>query len=214
MSTYTPPALNAVDFAIAVQPAHSVVPVTEPISVYSAPALNAVNFALATYSIPDYNTIDFEFLPQASGITGNASLTSANSVLIAAGTIAVAGGVSLTNDASVLSANGSLVVTGTAAIGNDLSTLSASGAVDIVGTVALISDASALRADGTLTTGLPDILGTADLLSEDSALLASGTVADVTDTPSVSYGGLTFRKRNQIEIDDEEAVLLWYAMQE
>ena len=70
MALYTPPALNAVDFELTVQPAHSVVPYDMPLSVYSVPALNAVDFALATYTPPTYNTIDFELLPDVGGTTG------------------------------------------------------------------------------------------------------------------------------------------------
>ena len=62
MPVYTPPALNAVDFALVVQPAHSVDPYDMALSVYTVPALNAVDFALVTYTQPVYNTIDFELL--------------------------------------------------------------------------------------------------------------------------------------------------------
>lgn len=62
MPVYTPPALNAVDFALSVQPSHSVAPYTMALTSYTAPALNAVDFALVTYTQPVYNTIDFELL--------------------------------------------------------------------------------------------------------------------------------------------------------
>jgi hypothetical protein len=62
MPVYTPPALNAVDFALTVQPAHSVVPAYNVLVSYTVPALNAVDFALVTYTPPVYNTIDFELL--------------------------------------------------------------------------------------------------------------------------------------------------------
>jgi len=60
MPVYTPPALNAVDFELIVQPAHSVAPYEMALSVYTVPALNAVDFALVTYTQPVYSTIDFE----------------------------------------------------------------------------------------------------------------------------------------------------------
>jgi hypothetical protein len=62
MPVYTPPALNAVDFELVVQPSHSVAPYVMTLTSYTVPALNAVDFALVTYTQPDYNTIDFELL--------------------------------------------------------------------------------------------------------------------------------------------------------
>ena len=62
MPVYTPPALNAVDFALSVQPAHSVAPYVMALTSYTTPALNAVDFALSVYTQPVYNTIDFELL--------------------------------------------------------------------------------------------------------------------------------------------------------
>lgn len=62
MSIFTQPALNAVDFSLTVQPAHSVAPYINTLSVYTAPALNAVDFALSLYTSPVFNTIDFELL--------------------------------------------------------------------------------------------------------------------------------------------------------
>lgn len=60
MPIYTPPALNAVDFTLEVQPSHSVDPYGMALSIYTVPALNAVDFAFITYTQPVYNTIDFE----------------------------------------------------------------------------------------------------------------------------------------------------------
>ena len=65
MPVYTPPALNAVDFALTVQPAHSVAPYVMALTSYTTPALNAVDFALSVYTRPVYNTIDFELLAAA-----------------------------------------------------------------------------------------------------------------------------------------------------
>jgi len=66
MPVYTPPALNAVDFALVVQPAHSVVPAYNVLVSHTVPALNAVDFALVSYTAPVYNTIDFELLDAPS----------------------------------------------------------------------------------------------------------------------------------------------------
>ena len=68
MPIYNPPALNAVNFSLTVEPAHSVAPYLNTLSVYTAPALNAVDFVLSLYTPPVYNTIDFELL--ASAIIG------------------------------------------------------------------------------------------------------------------------------------------------
>lgn len=62
MPVYTPPALNAVDFALVARTPESVAPYTMALTSYTAPALNAVDFALVTYTQPVYNTIDFELL--------------------------------------------------------------------------------------------------------------------------------------------------------
>jgi len=62
MSVYTPPALNAVDFALT---AHTVPSIASPQNVlqsYTTPALNAVNFALTSFSVPTYMNIGWELL--------------------------------------------------------------------------------------------------------------------------------------------------------
>lgn len=77
MPVYTPPALNAVDFALSVQPSHSVAPYNMALTSYTVPALNAVDFALVTYTPPVYNTIDFELLDVPAGGTTVDTLTGA-----------------------------------------------------------------------------------------------------------------------------------------
>jgi hypothetical protein len=62
MPIYTPPALNAVDFALTARTPENVDPYTMALSVYSVPALNAIDFAVATYTPPVYNTVDFELV--------------------------------------------------------------------------------------------------------------------------------------------------------
>jgi hypothetical protein len=62
MPVYTPPALNAVDFALTARTPESVVPAYNVLVSYTVPALNAVDFALVSYTPPVYNTIDFELL--------------------------------------------------------------------------------------------------------------------------------------------------------
>lgn len=69
MPVYTPPALNAVDFALTVQPSHSVAPYVMVLTSYTVPALNAIDFDLSVYTQPVYNTIDFELLGGGGGGT-------------------------------------------------------------------------------------------------------------------------------------------------
>lgn len=81
MPVYAPPALNAVDFELSVQPSHSVAPYVMTLTSHTVPALNAVDFALVSYTQPVYNTIDFELLdgPPAGvtvdTLTGELTLT-------------------------------------------------------------------------------------------------------------------------------------------
>ena len=60
MSTYTPPALNAVDFGLTAATPDSVTNHSIALSPYSAPALAAVAFALVAYTLPTFSGIDFE----------------------------------------------------------------------------------------------------------------------------------------------------------
>lgn len=78
MPVYTPPALNAVDFALEVQPSHSVAPYTMALTSYTVPALNAVDFALVSYTQPVYNTIDFELGVSNAVINTNTGLLEIN----------------------------------------------------------------------------------------------------------------------------------------
>jgi len=63
MSIYTPPALNAVDFALTAFTPEDITPYDSTLSVYTAPALNAVDFALSVYSQPIFFGVDWELLP-------------------------------------------------------------------------------------------------------------------------------------------------------
>lgn len=60
MSTYTPPALSAVNFGLAAATPDSVTNHPVALSAYSAPALAAVAFALVSYTLPTFSGIDFE----------------------------------------------------------------------------------------------------------------------------------------------------------
>jgi hypothetical protein len=74
MSVYTPPALNAVDFALT---AHTVPSIASPQNVlqsYTTPALNAVNFALSAFTVPTWMNIGWELLPDLSFPTQFAGL--------------------------------------------------------------------------------------------------------------------------------------------
>ena len=60
MSTYTPPALNDVDFGLTVSTPASITNATSALSSYSVPSLTAVAFALVAYTAPTFAGIDFE----------------------------------------------------------------------------------------------------------------------------------------------------------
>lgn len=73
MSTYTPPALNDVDFGLTVSTPASITNATSALSSYSVPSLTAVAFALVAYTAPTFAGIDFElgdavFPTQYSGL--------------------------------------------------------------------------------------------------------------------------------------------------
>ena len=62
MSVYTPPALNAVNFALT---PHSVPSIASPqnvLTAYTTPALNAVNFALGVFTVPTWMNVGWELL--------------------------------------------------------------------------------------------------------------------------------------------------------
>lgn len=63
MSAYTPPALNAVNFALEAHTVPSLASPQDVLAPYSTPALNAVNFALSLFSLPTYMNIGWELLP-------------------------------------------------------------------------------------------------------------------------------------------------------
>jgi hypothetical protein len=62
MSVYTPPALNAVDFALTAHTVPSIASPQNALQSYTTPALNAVNFALSSFSVPTYMNIGWELL--------------------------------------------------------------------------------------------------------------------------------------------------------
>lgn len=73
MSTYTPPALNDVDFGLTASTPASITSATTALSSYSLPSLAAVAFALVAYTAPTFAGIDFElgdavFPTQYSGL--------------------------------------------------------------------------------------------------------------------------------------------------
>jgi hypothetical protein len=72
VSVYTPPALNAVDFALTAFTPANVTPYGIALSIYTPPALNAVDFALSAYTPPTFPYVGWELLP-SSNITGTAS---------------------------------------------------------------------------------------------------------------------------------------------
>lgn len=66
MPVYTPPALNAVDFALTARTPDNVDPNVITLTSYAAPALNAVDFSVSIYTPPTFNTADFELLDIAT----------------------------------------------------------------------------------------------------------------------------------------------------
>jgi hypothetical protein len=72
VSVYTPPALNAVDFALTAFTPADVTPYGIALSTYTPPAINAVDFALSAYTPPTFPYVGWELLP-SNNITGTAS---------------------------------------------------------------------------------------------------------------------------------------------
>ena len=62
MSVYTPPALNAVDFALTPHTVPTLRFPTQALSVYTVPALSAVDFALTAYTVPTFVSVGWELL--------------------------------------------------------------------------------------------------------------------------------------------------------
>lgn len=88
---YTPPATDAVDFALTAYSAPSVAGVSSALSVYTAPATDAVDFALTTYSGPTFPAVDFELEAGAGAVSlALAALESSDTF---AGTLAGVGSV-------------------------------------------------------------------------------------------------------------------------
>lgn len=63
MSIYTPPALNAVDFALEAYTPADLTPAGMALSAYTVPAMNAVDFALTAYTAPTFPYVGWELLP-------------------------------------------------------------------------------------------------------------------------------------------------------
>ena len=71
MSIYTPPATNAVDFALTVTTPPDMTPYEVAMTSYTPPALSAVDLALTTITVPDFPYVGWELLPAApSSIIG------------------------------------------------------------------------------------------------------------------------------------------------
>lgn len=71
MSVYTPPALDAVDFALTVTTPADITPYEIELASYTPPSLNAVDFALTTFTLPTFPDVGWELLPAApSAILG------------------------------------------------------------------------------------------------------------------------------------------------
>jgi len=76
VSIYTPPSLNAVDFALTATTPPDMTPYEVVLSSYTPPALNAVDFALTALTLPTFPYVGWELLPAApssvAGIWGRA----------------------------------------------------------------------------------------------------------------------------------------------
>ena len=81
MSIYTPPALNAVDFAVESFTPADLTPAGNALAVYAVPALNAVDFALTAYTPPTYPYVGWELLPGATYASGAASANGASTAI-------------------------------------------------------------------------------------------------------------------------------------
>lgn len=66
MSVYTPPALDAVNFALTAHTPVASAPATQVLVSYTPPALTAVDFALVAYTVPTYVSVGWELLPDLS----------------------------------------------------------------------------------------------------------------------------------------------------
>lgn len=71
---YTPPALNAVDFALTAHTPVDTTPTTQALTAYTPPALAAVAFALIAFTPPTYLDVGWELLPDESFPTQYAGL--------------------------------------------------------------------------------------------------------------------------------------------
>lgn len=83
MSVYTPPATNAVDFAVTSFTPADLTPAVQALSAYTPPALNAVDFALTSYTQPTYPYVGWELLPGAGPV--NKALVCAAGAYVYAG---------------------------------------------------------------------------------------------------------------------------------
>jgi hypothetical protein len=87
MSTYVPPANNAVNFAIEVFTPADLTPAGQALTAYTPPGLSAVDFALTAYTKPTYPYVGWELLPGAGSVTGTLAWTEDNDVFAVAATV-------------------------------------------------------------------------------------------------------------------------------
>ncbi len=107
MSIYTPPALNAVDFALTAHTVPSIASPTQVLSPYSVPALTAVNFSLIAYTQPTYPDAGWELLPGGGvTITGTLAATDSADTAAFAGDIAHVGTLAATDGADTAAMDG------------------------------------------------------------------------------------------------------------
>lgn len=131
MSVYTPPALNAVDFALTAHTVPSIASPTQALSPYSVPTLTAVNFSLIAYTQPTYQNIGWELLP-GGGVT-------------------ITGTLAATDGADTAAFAGDIAHVGTLAATDSADTAAFAGDIDHAGTLAATDSADTFVADGTVT---------------------------------------------------------------
>lgn len=108
MSTYTPPALNAVDFALEAATPADVTPYTIALTSYTPPALNAVDFALVAYTQPTFPYVGWELLPGSGTIASAAFSFTPSAALTLTGASINASELALTQ-AAVLTMQGAAI---------------------------------------------------------------------------------------------------------
>lgn len=191
MSVYTPPALNAVDYALEAFTPADLTPAGIALSSYTAPALNAVDFALVAHTPPTIPYVGWELLPDpGSGITGTIAISQASDTWALTGNVLVSGTIAWTQAADTWAITAAARVSGTAAWTQASDTWALTGAAAVSGTLG-ISQAS----DTWSLTGAAVVEGVASLTQQNDTWLLEGTVVAAQVQQSSYDGGSYARQR-------------------